>query len=74
MKLSEVPQNKTFAICQINGPELIVERLSELGLYIGKQVQLIGQSPFSGPLIIRSGSQVVALRIEEAKCIIVKTL
>lgn len=74
MKLSEASQNKTFEISQINGPELIVERLSELGFYVGKQVQLIGQSPFSGPLVIRSGSQVVALRIEEAKCIQVKTL
>lgn len=74
MKLSEVPQNKTFEISHIDGPELVIERLSELGFYVGKQVQLIGQSPFSGPLVIRSGSQVVALRTEEAKCIQVKIL
>lgn len=74
MLLTDLKMNQLCEITQIIGAELIVERLSELGIYSGKIVQIVGQSPFAGPLIIRAGSQVLALRIEEAKCIQIKTL
>ncbi len=74
MTLLQANLNTVFEVTQLSGPDLIVERLSELGIYSGKILQVVGQIPFSGPLIIRAGSQVLALRVEEAKCIQIKAL
>lgn len=49
--------------------ELMVERLKEMGLYEGLLVDYVGQAPFGGPLMYRFSGTVVALRIEEARCL-----
>lgn len=56
------------------GVELIVERLHELGIRIGTQLEVVGYAPFQGPLLLRFKSTLIALRKEEAQCTKVKLI
>jgi ferrous iron transport protein A len=60
------------SVTDLAGPELIIERLHELGLRIGTEVMLLGQAPFNGPVLIKFKSTLMALRQEEAECTQVK--
>ena len=54
----------------LEGSPIIVERLKEMGLYPGLEIVYLGRAPFRGPHLIRLGSVVLALRQEEAQCIL----
>lgn len=54
----------------LEGSPIIVERLKEMGLYPGLEIIYLGRAPFKGPHLIRLGSVVLALRQEEAQCIL----
>lgn len=56
------------------GDQLVIERLKEMGLHQGLEVQAVGQAPFGGPLLFRFGNTVLALRREEAECTLIETL
>lgn len=56
-------------ICAFRGDNELVARLQELGLRIGSEVYVIGRAPFRGPLLLRLGTTVIALREEEANCL-----
>ena len=53
------------------GDNVIVERLKEMGFHQGLEVFVAGYAPFGGPLLFRFGSTVLALRREEASCLLV---
>ena len=55
-----------------SGDAICVERLKEMGLHEGLEVQAVGQAPFGGPLLFRFGNTVLALRSEEAKCALIE--
>lgn len=57
-----------------SGDQLIIERLKEMGLHQGLEVQVVGRAPFGGPLLFRFGNTVLALRAEEAECTLIETL
>lgn len=65
---------KNFEITGFSGDEILVERLHELGLRQGSILSVVGQAPFGGPLIVKKVNSFLALRKEEAKCILVKTI
>lgn len=50
------------------GPELMRERLHEMGLRAGTLVRVLGRAPFGGPLLVRFNTSFLALRNEEARC------
>ena len=55
--------------CDTEATCLMVERLKEMGLYEGLMLEYLGQAPFGGPLLYRFSGTVVALRVEEARCL-----
>lgn len=61
-------------IYDLQGIPALVERLRELGLHPGLRVEYAGQAPFKGPRMIRIGSAVIALRGEEAACVLLLPL
>lgn len=69
---SLIDKNRIVEITGFEGSAEMVERLQELGLRIGLEVHYFGQSPFSGPLLYRLDSTVMALRQEEAQCILIR--
>lgn len=76
MKLTDQIKNSQnkYEIIGFEGEDLIVERLHELGLRQGSIIAVVGQAPFGGPIILKKLNSFLALRKEEAKCILVKTI
>lgn len=75
MNLSESLQSLRMGhrmrLKSITGDEFICERLHELGLRPGLQIEYLGQAPLGGPVLVRFLTTTLALRIEEARCLIV---
>lgn len=63
-------KDQNFEVTGFCGDSILVERLKELGLFTGLQINFFGKSPFNGPLLFRLGSTVLALRKEEAACLL----
>lgn len=66
IRVSDLSPQDTHTILDITAEPLVRERLLELGLAPGRKVRLLRCLPFSGPVIVQSGTVVVALRYEEA--------
>lgn len=71
MKLNTLSKNSTCSIDGLIGDSQITERLSDLGLYKGLELECLGRAPFGGPLIFRFGSGILALREKEAACVLI---
>ena len=56
----------------VSGDPFVIERLKEMGLHPGLEIQAIGQAPVGGPLLFRFGNTVLALRREEAACTLIE--
>ena len=69
MNLSQAKFLTTLEIVNLTSVEEQKERLQELGILVGTQVQLVRKSPFAGPLIIQVGTAFVALRKDDADAI-----
>ena len=61
---------ETYRLSALRGPEALTERLRELGLHAGIEVEYAGCAPFSGPQLLRIGATLLALRTEEAACVL----
>lgn len=59
-------------IAGFSGDEMTIERLKEMGLHAGLEIQCLGQAPFRGPLLFQFGNTVLALRHEEAECTLIQ--
>lgn len=70
----KVASSQKAQVKGFSGDALVIERLKEMGLYQGLEVQVVGQAPFGGPLLFRFGNTVLALRVEEAQCALIQTL
>jgi len=57
-----------------SGDGTVIERLKEMGIHQGLEIQIVGQAPFGGPLLFRFGNTVLALRSEEAECTLIQIL
>lgn len=75
MTLSEV---KTFPasvqVTDFTGPNILIERLHEIGLHKGCKLIVLGQAPLKGPLLIEFQTTVLALRDEESACLVIQSL
>ncbi len=70
MTLAEVKNTNSKAIISdFQGESLLIERLKEMGLYQGLEIELVGHAPFGGPMLFQFGNTVLALRNEEALCV-----
>lgn len=70
----QLPMSEQHSACihSFSGDALIAERLKEMGIYPGLELQVVGRAPFRGPFLFRFGNTVLALRAEEAVCAIVQ--
>lgn len=63
--------NETAEILDLDGND-IGQRLSEMGFWPGKSIQLLISAPFGDPLAFKIDNTIIALRKAEAKLIRVK--
>ena len=64
--LATLKPGQTAMICSIHADELLQHRLQALGLRVGKHIEVIRQSNFSGPIQIRVGTTDLMMRPSEA--------
>jgi ferrous iron transport protein A len=69
----DLPAGETVTLSSLEGDVTIAERLMDMGLHPGVQIELVGRLPLGGPLVIRIESSFLALREEEAQCLKIKT-
>lgn len=69
-KMSDIKQPGLYTIVSLQGENKALQRLIELGLHSGQQVEFVHRAPFWGPFILRYGNSIIALRSEEAACIL----
>ncbi len=65
----KLTEGQTFKLQSFNGDEILIQRLLDMGLYPGIEVQYIGRMPLRGPIIMRVESSFFALREEEFFCL-----
>lgn len=63
--------NETVEILDLDSND-IGQRLSEMGFWPGKSIQLLISAPFGDPLAFKLDNTIIALRKAEAKLIRVK--
>lgn len=64
--------HQNFQILGFQGEDTLVQRLKQMGLHEGMSLQYLRRAPMRGPLIYRFGATALALRAEEAQCLILK--
>lgn len=67
MKLSEVKNNDTVVITKILGHGSFRKRIAEMGFVKGKQVKVIKNAPFNGPVEYKILNYNISLRRSEAE-------
>lgn len=71
--LSEIKTPSRLQVIGFSGDHLIIERLKEMGLHKGLEIEFVGRAPLQGPMIYRFGNTILALRAQEAACIQIQT-
>lgn len=51
---------------------MLTRRLREMGFRTGAEVRVLGRAPFKGPLVVQLDDGVMALRRNEAECLMIK--
>jgi ferrous iron transport protein A len=74
MTLAELHPGDHARIDAIGGEPALVQRLYELGLCDGEEVEFCGFAPLGDPLEIRIGNTRLSLRNREAACVLVTKL
>lgn len=69
MHLDALKPGQTAIIDRIHAEQALSQRLSALGFRAGKQLEVIRQAAFNGPLHVRIGSTDVIIRLQDAKAI-----
>ncbi len=67
MKLSEIKNNETVVITKILGHGSFRKRIAEMGFVKGKQVKVIKNAPFNGPVEYKILNYNISLRRSEAE-------
>lgn len=67
--LAELLPGQSGVIKAINAEELLHHRLQALGFRLGKTIEVIRHSKFSGPIQVRIGTTEVMMRLSEARMI-----
>ncbi len=67
--LTSLAPGEEASIVALHAPEALFHRLTALGFRKGRQVTLLRQAAFHGPLHVRIGSTDVIIRACDAHCI-----
>lgn len=68
-RLTTLKPGQPAAIAAIHAAEALHHRLNSLGLRVGKQIEVLRQAAFRGPLHVRVGSTDIIIRRSDADCI-----
>lgn len=66
-----VKAGQKLEILDLSGECLVCERLHEMGLRKGTFLSVLGRAPFGGPILLRYKTSFLALRNDEAECVMV---
>ena len=69
--LGDLPAGSHATVTALAGDPALVQRLYELGLFEGEQVEVVGFAPLGDPVEIRVGSTRLSLRLREASAVTV---
>ena len=69
MHLDALKPGQVAIIDRIHAEQALSQRLNALGFRSGKQLEVIRQAAFNGPLHVRIGSTDVIIRLQDAKAI-----
>lgn len=72
--LPNVEKGLKVKIKRVELPKDLRDKLYELGLVPGQEIEVLQDAPFGGPVKIRVGSYCLALRRKEAKGIFVEVV
>ncbi|MEW6074906.1 MAG: FeoA family protein [Candidatus Omnitrophota bacterium] len=72
ISLAKMKRNQKGKIAEITGGKALHERLTVMGIYVGREVTLLNHSMFRGPVAIKAGRSIVALGFGMASKIIVE--
>ena len=72
--LDQLKQGDRATIAALSGESALVQRLLELGIFDGEEVEVIALAPFGDPIEIRCGDSRLSLRRREAASIQVHPL
>ena len=67
MTLADIQPGKSGTVEKVSGQGILVQRLSDMGLYPGVRVNVIRNAPLGDPVEIEAEGTFVALRREEAR-------
>ena len=67
-------KNGEFVIVREIGESSLKVKLIEMGLILGKQIEVLYRAPFGGPIAIDVEGYVLSLRRDEAKMIVVERI
>jgi|GEM_PF-4606648 len=71
--LNLIGQDRPRLIQTVLAKPVITERLFEMGIVPGEMIEVVMKSFVGGPVIIKIHGTHIALRTEEAACILLKT-
>jgi ferrous iron transport protein A len=66
LSLDQVTVGQRARVDAVRGDDALVQRLLEMGLLEGEEVQVLGRAPLGGPLEILLGDYRLSLRRNEA--------
>ena len=70
--LTQAPFLETLTIANVTGEPGLTRRLREMGFHSGCEVRILGRAPFQGPFVVQLHDSVLALRLVEAQCLLIK--
>jgi Fe2+ transport system protein FeoA len=75
MTIATLRLGQRARILEVSAPAELEVKLREVGFYEGDYVELMACGPLGGqPLAVRLNRRVIAMRLEEAACIIVESI
>lgn len=80
MRLSELPKGMPAMVVQVDDVEsqptdMIAQRLRDLGFVAGEPIRIVAGGPLGGdPILVQIGSTRFALRLSEARRVVVDVL
>jgi ferrous iron transport protein A len=74
LSLDQLKTSQRACIRGVQGHDSLVQRLLEMGLLEGEEVEVLGFAPFGDPMEIRLRDYRLSLRRAEAACITVTPL
>ena len=74
LPLDQLRIGQRACICAVGGSESLVQRLLEMGLLEGEEIEVLGFAPFGDPMEIRLRDYRLSLRRAEAAGVTVQPL